>query len=412
MLSCISFANFKCFADPTRIPFSSVNLLTGSNGRGKSTTLQGLLLMRQSIEYSRTTERLLLNGSCVDLGRFDDIKNVDSPRSTPIKLGFEFTGETGELDLEYELNENVADDMVLEISRLRSRFASAEGTQRSTVNPKQTRNGLRYKNTRYTISWRDLVFTSPEAAEVGFPNQLLSMANYRKVHYVSADRIGPREYYLKKSFTDFPDVGRRGEYTASVLFRKRDDYVDKRLRLGVSNTPKILDQLEAWVSLIFDGGSVRIHPTEANIVIVSINSESSDKTQRTYKPANVGFGFSYALPIIVAGLIAKPNEILIVENPEAHLHPYAQSKLIHFLAKVSSVGVQVFIESHSDHVLNALRIAALDGIVSPTDLNVLYFHRGNEIFTTIPVNSDGSIEVWPEGFFDQTSVDFERLFSI
>ena len=119
------------------------------------------------------------------------------------------------------------------------------------------------------------------------------------------------------------------------------------------------------------------------------------------------------LPIIVSALIAQPGEILIVENPEAHLHPKAQSKLAQFLAKVSSCGVQVFIESHSDHILNALRIAILDKIVTPTELSILYFPQNlKQPIVQIPVQPDGGIEEWPEDFFDQIDKDFSRLFGI
>jgi predicted ATPase len=140
---------------------------------------------------------------------------------------------------------------------------------------------------------------------------------------------------------------------------------------------------------------------------------NSQRNIHSYRPVNVGFGYSYALPIIVSGLVAKPGERLIVENPEAHLHPYAQSQLIKFLAKVSATGVQVFIESHSDHVLNAMRIAVLDKVIEHGNLNVLYFDRSaSQRVEQIPVKEDGSIEYWPVGFFDQTDKDFERLFSV
>ena len=149
--------------------------------------------------------------------------------------------------------------------------------------------------------------------------------------------------------------------------------------------------------------------------MLKLNADDSPGT--TYRPSNVGFGYSYALPIIVSGLIAKPGEILIVENPEAHLHPYAQAQMAKFLARVSASGVQVFIESHSETILNGLRIAVLDGVVTADDLNILYFSKskGKDVeVENIPVQNDeyASIEHWPEGFFDQNDKDLQRLFGI
>ena len=76
---------------------------------------------------------------------------------------------------------------------------------------------------------------------------------------------------------------------------------------------------------------------------------------------NAGFGISYALPIVVAALRAAAGGLLLVENPEAHLHPAGQSRIGGFLARVAADGVQVFVETHSDHVLNGIRVAVADG---------------------------------------------------
>lgn len=121
----------------------------------------------------------------------------------------------------------------------------------------------------------------------------------------------------------------------------------------------------------------------------------------------------YSLSIIVAGLIAKPGEILIVENPEAHLHPYAQSIMAKFLSLVASTGVQVFVESHSDHILNGFRIAVKNKIIDSTHLNVLYFdHRLDNFFEKIDVDEDGGIDKWPISFFDQSVNDLNYLLGI
>jgi predicted ATPase len=270
-------------------------------------------------------------------------------------------------------------------------------------------HSLLYQGERYEIVWRNLLFENAQAlGDLG--EFIINNARFTRIHYVSADRIGPREFYPKQSFTDFPNVGRKGEFTANILSKKGQELTPDSLCLSASATNTVLDQAEAWLSKIFDGGKIRIDTTAANIVILSINSEGSSKT---YKPPNVGFGYSYALPIIVSGLIARSGEILIVENPEAHLHPYAQSQLSNFLSRVSATGVQVFIESHSDHVLNGLRIAVLDQVVKSADLTVLYFDRRlSETIKQIPVESDGSIKIWPDGFFDQNSADFSRLFKV
>lgn len=102
-----------------------------------------------------------------------------------------------------------------------------------------------------------------------------------------------------------------------------------------------------------------------------------------------------------------------MENPEAHLHPYAQSIMAKFLSLVASTGVQVFVESHSDHILNGFRIAVKNKIIDSTHLNVLYFdHRLDNFFEKIDVDEDGGIDKWPISFFDQSVNDLNYLLGI
>ena len=414
MITEIGYSNFKCFdARPTSIPIKGLNLLTGSNGRGKSTTLQGLLLMKQSLEHSRTAESIIFNGTCLELGTFNDIKNINSSRADPIRFTFGFESDRMSAKLTYVLKANPKDDMVARVANLFGTTQDGESAHRFKLNPARPQRGLRIDEKYYDFIWRNFLFASAGLLKGNPVKGLDDLVNFRRIHYISADRIGPKDYYQKQSFTDFPEVGPTGEFTANVLTQKGRDDVNRKLRLITGVTQKVDDQVEAWLSRIFDGGAVRVKNTEANIVIVALNSEDESTVSTQYKPTNVGFGYSYALPIIVAGLIAKPGEILIVENPEAHLHPYAQSQLAEFLVRVWGAGVQVFVETHSDHILNGFRIAVRNQRVNHTDLNILFFSRNSgRHIESISVDKSGGIDHWPSGFFDQLQTDFTRLFSI
>lgn len=158
---------------------------------------------------------------------------------------------------------------------------------------------------------------------------------------------------------------------------------------------------------IFNGGRVDIKPIEANIISMRMNADSS---KNRFKPVNVGFGYSYLLPIVVSGLIADPGDMLIVENPEAHLVPSAQSRIANFLARVSRTGVQVFIESHSEHILNGLRIAVKEKLLGHEETNIIFFEGDKDYsIRKIPVIEGGKLRNWPDGFFDQAEKDFERI---
>lgn len=117
--------------------------------------------------------------------------------------------------------------------------------------------------------------------------------------------------------------------------------------------------------------------------------------------------------MILALLTAKAGDIVLLENPEAHLHPRAQARLARFCAKAASAGIQVILETHSDHVLNGVRVAVHGGQIPPEDVSILFFGGPSappgEIFSHIRVKRSGQLDQWPEGFFDETNHLLDRL---
>ncbi len=120
------------------------------------------------------------------------------------------------------------------------------------------------------------------------------------------------------------------------------------------------------------------------------------------------------LPIVVAALSVQPGNLLLVENPEVHLHPAGQSKIGEFLARVAAAGIQVVIETHSDHVLNGIRRAVKMKTLSCDKVALHFFRPRSENLNdktpqvqTPEIFADGNIDFWPKGFFDQFDVDMD-----
>jgi predicted ATPase len=394
MLTEIKLTNFKCFKEETSIPLSQFNLFTGVNGAGKSTALQALLLMRQSIEDNPYTTELILNGSCVNLGSFDNLINKENLEQKSIYFEFLYTENGNTKSIFYTLNGKIKNDEELFLSR--SDFYQ------------YTNSGQKLKLFSENINQDGDYQLESEQQEAVEQKEYTLFNNLRfeleKIHFISADRIGPKDIYSKSALSPFPHIDANGEFTVNILDKMAEEIVNEKLYSGIGNN-KLMEQTQAWLGKILNPLSLKINPLG--------NSHFLELLIGDFTSSNVGFGYSSILPIIVTGLIAQPGEKIIIENPEIHLHPKAQSVLIEFLVKVSKTGVQVFIESHSDHILNAVRIAVLKQKLTPEETNILYFENNRKRFVhKIPIQDDGRIEEWPEGFFDQMNNDLSILFGV
>ncbi len=395
MIKEIEVQNFKCFHELKKFELGRLNLLTGINGRGKSSLLQSILLLSQSASRFNFNKTLKLSGKHIDLGNFEDIKNSETTREDKIFISLEFE----QLKSSFSISENKYDIM----------SAKYEGEIKLCDSEEMNSFGdLSNKVTETIAQQLGDEFDTDESVPFDLKDvyyvELIS-----KIHYISADRLGPVKYVGKISFPDFVSVGSRGENTLNVLSQIDLPIVDEKLYLG-QDSRSVIQQTQEWLSYILEGAKIdlRGRDHDSSVLYMLINNKNNSYK---YKPTNVGFGYSYILPLIVSGLIAQQDEIIIVENPEAHLHPRAQSRIAEFFAKVASCGVQVFIESHSEHILNGLRVSCLNPAteISYNDIAIHYF---NESFDSekLIIDEKGKIENWPNGFFDQQELDLAEIF--
>ena len=119
------------------------------------------------------------------------------------------------------------------------------------------------------------------------------------------------------------------------------------------------------------------------------------------------------MPIVTLLLTAKPDDILIIENPEAQLHPSGQAKLAELMSLVASHGVQLIVETHSDHIINGVRVATKNNVIAPEQSCINFFYRKEgELATSkeeIRILADGGVDKWPQGFFDEWDNQLDKL---
>jgi len=381
----ISILNFKSLKK-IDIKLNNLTLITGVNSSGKSSFIQAILLFKQNQEkfYAKRGSKIInINDKYVNLGKKGDI-----------------LFETSFLD----------EDIEIQIE-----------------NSKKVHN-LKFNTNNLEIKGIKLL---PEK------NKDLFNIFYDDFQYITTDRAIPNiTYLMSDEEVDKNLIGIRGEFSAHYLANNRLKEIPiKALRHERSQTAQLLENVSLWLSEISNNIEVKAKVydelQQVNLTYSysynhnysytheetkNITTGTEIKNTKEYTPLNVGFGITYVLPIIVAILKAKEGDLLIIENPESHLHPAGQSKIAELCAIASANGVQIIVETHSDHFLNGIRVATKKGLLTPEQSKVYYFRKDKDELETkideINIDKNGAIDNYPKGFFDQFDDDLDELLGL
>jgi predicted ATPase len=358
-----------------------LTLLSGVNGAGKSSVIQALLVLRQIyLRGSFLDRQVSLSGDLVDLGGASDIL-YSSADEDIIRL---------------KIEADPFHKLVTEFS------VDSEGGQ---------------------ANWENLVEaydTIKAMAEAGFPifnGGPFDNSTVADFNYLNAERYGPRKALpVDDQHGRLFDLGKHGEYVFDALLHHQDSITlapsDARY-LEAASGGRLRDQIEAWLDEISPGVQLSIAGVPRADMAVGSFTFGREGALRSpeYRATNVGFGLSYILPVLAALLAAPVDGLVLIENPEAHLHPRGQTKMGELCARAAAAGVQVIIETHSDHVLDGARLAVRDRIVNKEDVSFHYLQQidGKAVRTTPIIDDEGRLSEWPEGFFDQHRRNAARL---
>lgn len=352
MIDRLIIKGFKRFKN-TALTMRRLTVLTGLNGAGKTSVIHALLLMREAIK----SPTVMLSGPCdLQLGTAEDVINWNSAGVV------EFRVEENGTSFDWTMNAPTGE----------ARYLAASTTP-----------------------------TVPPLAFKSIP---------RSFTYLSAERLGPRGSVSASALPpDELEVGVRGEYSAQIIETTggKPGLPDRR-HPEADESSLLKYEVEHWLGELTRPLAVEaVHHAGADAY--ALRFQTPDGGQWVRAP-NMGFGVSYALPVIIAGLTAASGGLFVIENPEAHLHPSGQSRMGFFLAWLSSKGVQVVVETHSDHVLNGMRRAIGEhDFLSPEDAVVYFFDGEDDAIQELHFTDRGSISHWPKGFFDQYQIDVMAL---
>ncbi|PVZ52273.1 hypothetical protein C9424_20510 [Arthrobacter sp. H-02-3] len=196
-------------------------------------------------------------------------------------------------------------------------------------------------------------------------------------------------------------VGIRGELTAEVLTRRKSDYIQYRDWNNRPAKKSLPDAVADWCNYLGLGDHINVLDLgkQGRGIELRVNGVHRDLT-------TIGVGASQLLPVLVAGLTVPIGSIVMVEQPELHLHPKVQSRLADFFL-YARPGVKFLIETHSEYLITRIRRRVAEGKVSPTTVRVMFAeqHQGATSVRTLGMSEFGDFEVWPDGFFDAQDDD-------
>jgi predicted ATPase len=368
MLKELHIHHFKSHKDTT-LHLSGLNVLCGQNGVGKSSVIQSLLLLKQTYDNKQLDKVLNLNKPLCYIGKAKDALYQKADTDT---LSFRLIEDDFDGFWSYEVQ---------------------------------------------NLTYDYLKLIAPPIEKDALDKSFLN----KPFIFLSASRLGSTENYISNDFA--VENGQlslergRGELTAQFLYIYRTKAVIEGLKHPSEPDSSLLEQVTAWEREISKGVNV-VPVKEGNDYKIKFSFNTPDGKTDEFNAENVGFGLSYILPLLVAILSADKGSLILIENPEAHLHPNGVAKLTELMCLAAQSGIQIILETHSDHVINGILVQckqfeeAQNGIARQ-NVAIYHFDRDDTKHCTdvkaIKIEENGFVRYTPKGFFDQFTIDRKYL---
>lgn len=455
----LELTNFKRFHKAELDLNSKITLLLGPNSSGKSSIIKSLLGLKQTAAPSNEHEVFSAQGEYVDLGVYRDYVNnhdiskkvsIGISTAIPTNIFIPHAARLVRIDFTFGHDSTTEQARLLEIvakdlsnnNSIFLRFVKKQTRDSFTLSLSkeyaeellQFFHSKKEPDPKLVSRWTDGISVvagdryqfKPELKSNSskerdflseFPVQVLtSIINSilkgfdSEFFYLGPLRRSPSRSYSRTAH--LLSVGSTGEHTPSVLANLKSRASKERSREKPQG--KRLEQLNRWIDLIFPGSKINAKSLE-ELVKLEIEREGGSKEVIS----DVGFGFSQVLPILVQAAVMPANSTLLIEQPELHLHPSAQTKFAEIISEASQSGRRFIIETHSEHIVRGLQISisnkrsrrgSLTNRLDREDLKIIYIPRSPQQVKVMEIDEWGEfLEAWPPGFFDEAYQASMRL---
>lgn len=437
MLKTLRIQNFKGWKDTGTIRMAPISLIFGANSSGKSSVGQLLMMLKQTAE-SQDRKAIFYPGgknSAVQLGSF---REMVYQRKLENEIAFEYEWETFRKlkfrDTVSQTNftaDTIAfrakvkgdkDSDILKIEELNYHLKEGdESVLKVGMSPSAKKPGQYEVNSEQYSLIRNpgrVWYPSPPVRFYGFPDEVvnyyknsefvqdLNLAQeklFKSICYLGPLRIKTERLYTWGGITP-ESVGYSGELTIAALLASKN----RKIGLGYKKFTKPFEQIIAAslksMGLIDD---FRVKKIAKNRQEYEVNVQTKGSNDWVDLP-DVGFGISQVLPVLVQCFYAPPGSIIIMEQPEIHLHPSAQSALADVMIDVinskengADRNIQLVIETHSEHFLRRLQRRIAEDAVPREKVSAYFANIDKTPATLEPLQIDlfGNIQNWPENFF-------------
>ncbi len=378
MINFLRIQNFKSHQD-TSIHFGNLTLLCGQNGVGKSSIIQVFLLLRQSFQKNVLFSHLSLNKPLCYLGKTKDVLSAFAQEK---KIEFELKINDQDSKLTYGASEDLD-------------YLKLDGL----LTEKETRNLFAHPNEIFDKKNKNIAL---------FNTDFQYISANREAKYESNDyEIGYKQISVEEG---------RTELTAQFLHKYQKENVLAELLHPSQTENNLLAQTIAWIREINSGISI-IPKNNGGAYDIRYHLEGLPQ-ENEFSAKNIAFGVSYTLPILVAILSAQKGALLIIENPEAHLHPYGQAKLTELFCLAAQADIQIIVETHSDHIVNGVLVQCKkfeteSKGIDKNKVKIWHFNKDENSHLSqaieVEIREKGRIRNAPKGFFDQIDKDLNIL---